>query len=357
MNFLDRIGQLNIPNGLAGPPGAAGANGAGWTWGTGMPTGAPSAAIKFYLDVANGQIFEWDGSNWASVVPSIFGTNGNVWIDGAGAPTSVPGAVANDYYLDTTNGDIYQYNGVTWGSPILTIQGTPGTNGVNGTGLLGSAVNIPVQVFNTSTSPFDLNSTVSFNGLQAFPTIGSVVKSTFFVKAKYNNTSLTSKAAGGEVYYIPRIVNQTAMTSFDPNTPAIEQNSSIDGRIMYGPTAIDFNYMHGPDADTAFDYAYSKTQLPGSGTTPSKQFPYAYTKIVTTLVRTGASTITGSVEYTTTTRYATYTANYDPVFGSFALDFSASGGIGIEQVGSVVVASGYPVIIEPIYHIVEKSIL
>jgi hypothetical protein len=356
MDFLDRIGQLNIPTGLQGSQGPAGTNGAGWTFGSTNPTTAPPASILFYLQTTSGQIFEWNGTAWVSIISTIKGTNGNVWFSGLVPPVTVPGAVANDYYLDTVLGNIYKLVGVNWVLQ-LNIKGQNGAPGVNGTGLLGSSVNVAGQVFTVSTSPFNLNSTITFNGQQAFPTVGSVVRSTFFVKAKYNNTSLNSRATGAEIYYIPRVVNVTTSVSFDPNTPAIDQNTSIDDRIMYGPSAIDFNYTHGRDAEIGTYIGISNSGLPVAGTSPSKQYPHAYTKIVTTLIRVGANTIRGSVEYITTTRYATYTANYEPTFGSFALDFSASGGISIEQIGSVVVPTGYPVSIEPIYHIVEKSIL
>lgn len=357
MDFLNRIGQLNIPNGLAGPPGAAGINGAGWNSGSGAPSGAPPTDIKFYLNTTTGEVSEWNGSNWVTIIPTIFGTNGNVWFDGAGAPGVISGAVANDYYLDTVTGDIYQYNGVTWGSPILTIKGTNGAPGVNGTGLLDTTVNISAQTFTTSSS-FNLNNTVSFNGQQAFPTIGSVVKSTLFVKARYSTGTTANAPTNAEIYYTPRLVNDTSSAFVDLNTPTIDQNNSIDFKILYGPSAIYNNYTHGFSADPS-SFGISNSGLPFTGTSPGQlAFPYAYTKIVTTLIRISATNVVGSVEYTTTTRYGTYTAVYQPTLSTLTLGFGSGDGISIEQLGSVVVpSSSFPIQISPIYHIAEKSIL
>jgi hypothetical protein len=360
MNFLDRIGQLNIPNGLAGPPGAAGANGAGWTSGTGTPIGAPSASIKFYLDVANGQIFEWNGSNWASVVTSIFGTNGNVWFDGAGAPTSVPGAVANDYYLDTVTGNIYQYNGVTWGSPILTIKGTNGAPGANGTGLLGSVFNPTGVTVDNASKSFSNIATVVFNGLEAFPTVGSSVRSVMFIKTRFT----IAGQQDAELYMRPRLVNLNNFTFIDLDPKAIDVDQTLDGndRPLLPPSVVRDNWLFGYNSDGGQAYAKSQLAIPHiPRIIPSPtEYPYAYTKITTNLIRINSQNVVASVEYTSTTRYATYTAVYEPInaHSTFNLDFSASGGIQIELAGFGNHGGSTGVfVVQPTYHIVDKSIL
>jgi hypothetical protein len=355
---LDRLGKLEIPNGIAGAAGPAGANGAGWASGGGDPVGAPAADVLFWLNTASGELFKWNTSTlvWDPIVNSIFGTDGAQWLSGAGVPT-IP-STDGYFYLDTSSGDIYQYSSGSWGLPLLNIEGTPGTNGVNGTGLLDTSVNVSAQTFTTSSS-FNLGNTVTFNGQQAFPTVGSVVKSTLFVKARYSTGTTANAPTNAEIYYTPRLVNDTSTAFADLNTPTIDQNdTTLDFKILYGPSAINNNYTHGFGADTS-SFGVSNSGLPFNGTSPGQlAFPYAYTKIVTTLIRINSTNVVGSVEYTTTTRYGTYTAVYQPTLSGLTLGFGSGDGISIELLGSVTVPSpSYPIQITPIYHIAEKSIL
>ena len=361
---LERLGKLEIPNGLAGAAGPAGANGAGWASGGGPPSGQPTSDVLFYLDINSGALFKWNSSTlgWDTIVASIFGTDGSQWITGTGIPTSTS-YPAGTLYLDVgssspTKGNIYEYDGVSWGASTGNIKGQDGTNGVNGTGLLGSSVNVSTQTFTTPSS-FNLNNTVAFNGLIAFPTIGSVVKSTIFLKARYSTGISANAPTDAAIYYTPRLINSNSTAYSDLNTPSIDQNgSAIDFKILYGPSAINNNYTHGKLADPS-TYGVSNSGLPYTGTSPGQlAFPYAYTKIVTTLVRVNSSNVVGSVEYTTTTRYGSYTAVYQPTLSSLTLGFGSGDGISIELLGSVDVSSpNFPIIITPIYHIVEKSIL
>jgi hypothetical protein len=224
--------------------------------------------------------------------------------------------------------------------------------------LLDTTVNISAQTFTTSSS-FNLNNTVSFNGLSAFPTVGSVVKSTLFVKARYSTGISANAPTDAEIYYTPRLVNDTSSAFLDLNTSPIDQNNStLNFKILYGPSAINNNYTHGFGADPG-SFGVSNSGLPFTGTSPGQlAFPFAYTKIVTTLVRINATNVVGSVEYTTTTRYGTYTAVYQPTLTTLTLGFGSGDGISIEQLGSVVVPSpNFAIQITPIYHIAEKSIL
>jgi hypothetical protein len=177
MDFLDRIGQLNIPTGLQGTQGPAGTNGAGWTSGITDPTTAPPASIKFYLNTVSGQIFEWNGTAWVSSITTIKGTNGNVWFSGLVPPLIVPGAVANDYYLDTVLGDVYKLVGVNWVFQ-LRIKGTNGIPGINGT----PGARVPIRTHYTAVTNVsggtvggllgDQNFTLS----DFFPKIGDWIK-------------------------------------------------------------------------------------------------------------------------------------------------------------------------------------
>jgi hypothetical protein len=142
MSCENRLGKLEIPNGLAGPPGTAGINGAGWASGTVDPRGTPAADILFWLNTTSGELFKWTGSVWNPIVDTIFGTDGAQWLSGAGVPTS--SSINGYFYLNTSNGDVYQYSGGSWGLPLLRIQGTngaPGTNGVPG-------ARVPIRTYN-----------------------------------------------------------------------------------------------------------------------------------------------------------------------------------------------------------------
>jgi hypothetical protein len=367
MNFLDRIGQLNIPNGLAGPPGAAGINGAGWTSGSGDPVSAPPADIKYYLNTTTGQIFEYNSPNWDSVVATINGTNGNVWFTGSGAPTSVPGAVANDFYLDTVAGNIYQFNGVTWGSPISTIKGTNGTNGVNGTGLLGSVVTTGIQSYSASPSyqsidTFLASFNITVNAFDAFPTIGSVVKSTMYIKARYSKsgsgTVIITPPAGEneEISYVPKILDTNGTPySLDPTT--LDQSTLINSRILWQPSVVATSPTHGEIAQTGQEFAWARINLPrtANSSVSGGRFPAVYTKITTTLIRVGTAALNAMVEYTSTSRYGTYTAVYDPET-AINQNFTPSDSIAIGFGGNIKVPVD-TITLSKMYHIVEKSIL
>jgi hypothetical protein len=178
MDFLDRIGQLNIPTGLQGSQGPAGSNGAGWTSGAGNPISAPAADIKYYLNTTSGQIFEWNGSlPWDPVGTTIKGTNGNVWFSGLVPPLIVPGAVANDYYLDTALGDIYKLVGVNWVFQ-LRIKGTNGIPGTNGT----PGARVPIRTHYTAVTNVSGGAVGGLLGDQGFtlsnffPQIGDWIK-------------------------------------------------------------------------------------------------------------------------------------------------------------------------------------
>lgn len=359
MDFLDRIGQLNIPTGLQGPQGPAGTNGAGWSSGSTNPTTAPPANIKFYLQTTSGQIFEWNGTAWVSSITTIKGTNGNVWFTGVVNPNTitVAGAVVNDFFLDTVLGNIYKLIGVSWVLQ-LNIKGTNGAAGVNGTGLLGSAYSIASVTQSTSGNVVFAGFEIAVNGLQAFPTLGSVVKVTGVFKSNYSLAALGG-ATNGEIYFSPRIINQNTSTIYDVTVDSIDSNTTSplnSAKIMLGVNAVNSNATHGYTASDGFEYANSglpNVYISGGG---FNIFPFAHTKYVLTAIRVSATSVIVSVDWTTTTRYGTYTGFYAPSFTN-TLDFSASGGIAFNVQATVTVPANNPIVIDPIYHIVEKSIL
>lgn len=358
---LERLGKLEIPNGIAGAAGPAGANGAGWASGAGDPVGAPAADIIFWLNTTSGELFKYVSGSWVSQVASIFGTDGNLWLTGAVAPTA-PTAEGNFYY-NTATGDIYQYLSGSWGGVISNIKGANGTNGVNGTGLLGSAYSSASQTFsNTGTydpldtflNPFE----ITFDGDDAFPTDGSVVRSTMFIKARFTNAGISSQLTeSAEIYYVPRIVRVSPATNYDLLPAAVDTNPAISStRIMYQPSAVSTHATHGSFANTGEEWAWARAEVPRSGTTGT--FPFVHTKIVTTLIRTSSTTVRAMVDYTTTSRFGTYTGIYDPA-QNITLGFTSSDQIRIGFIGSIFVPStqSASVNVQRLFHTVEKSIL
>lgn len=180
MSCANRLGKLEIPNGLAGPPGTAGINGAGWESGSVNPIGTPKADILFYLNTDSGELFKWNGTTWVPIVDSIFGTDGSQWLSGAGAPTFP--SVNGYFYLNTSNGDVYQYSGVSWGSPLLRIQGTNGTNGTPGV----PGARVPIRTYNPTNGTPNLSVSASgvggllgdqgFTLSDFFPKVGDWIK-------------------------------------------------------------------------------------------------------------------------------------------------------------------------------------
>jgi hypothetical protein len=176
MSCENRLGKLEIPNGLAGPPGTAGINGAGWASGAGNPVGTPAADILFWLNINSGELFKWTGSVWDPIVDTIFGTDGNLWLTGTAAPTA-PTTEGNFYYR-TTTGDIYQYLSGSWGGIISNIKGTNGTNGTNGV----PGARVPIGSYNQGTLTVGANTTGGllpeeiFTLSDFFPKIGDWIK-------------------------------------------------------------------------------------------------------------------------------------------------------------------------------------
>lgn len=356
---LERLGKLEIPNGIAGAAGPAGANGAGWASGLGPPSGPPTAEVLFYLNTASGELLKWNSSTlaWQTIVPSIFGTPGAQWLSGFGAPTNP--STNGYFYLDTSNGDIYQYSGGSWGVPLLNIEGTPGTNGVNGTGLLGSAYSIAPVTSTSSGNVVFPGFEITVNGQNAFPTLGSVVKITAAFKSVFSPGSITGQL-NGQVYFTPRIINLNTPAIYDitPDSIDTDTTGSLGSKIMLGVNAVNDNATHGLAAPFGSGYEYSNSGLPNvaKSVLGVNLFPIAHTKYVVTAIRSSATAVIVSVDWTTTTRYGTYTGFYAPAFTN-SLDFSSSGGIAFNVQAFVNVPVSTGISIDPVYQIVEKSIL
>jgi Collagen triple helix repeat (20 copies) len=63
--------------------------------------------------------------------PPGSGGSGSTWYEGAGAPLSGTG-VDGDFYLDTANGDVYQKAAGAWGAAVGNIAGPQGLQGPAG---------------------------------------------------------------------------------------------------------------------------------------------------------------------------------------------------------------------------------
>ncbi len=159
VSLLGPIGPQG-PQGLPGPIGPAGANGTNgnvWLTGSGQPTfnNPPANVGDLYLDVTNGNIWQYVGSStWATIgniegptgpigpagtngingTNGTNGTNGNTIWNGSGAPGIIPGSQDGDFYIDTTNNLLYgPLLSGNWGTGISLI-GPIGPTGPSGSG-------------------------------------------------------------------------------------------------------------------------------------------------------------------------------------------------------------------------------
>jgi hypothetical protein len=115
---------------IKGADGTNGTNGSVWYAGSGAPIPSPSFnANDFYLNNNNGDVFRYDGVAWLpeTNIDGTDGTNGSVWYAGTGAPIDDPLIYnPNDFYLDNADGQVYQFNGTNW-IPQVNISGTSGS--------------------------------------------------------------------------------------------------------------------------------------------------------------------------------------------------------------------------------------
>jgi microcystin-dependent protein len=125
------------PPGPQGPPGTPGEQ---WYQGTGAPAGTLGIVGDWYLDTANGDMYEKTGaSTWTFRLHVIGptgaqgapGAPGEKWFTGSGAPAAATGAV-NDWYLDSTNGDYYEKTGASAWTLRGNLRGATGATGATG---------------------------------------------------------------------------------------------------------------------------------------------------------------------------------------------------------------------------------
>jgi len=161
------------PQGATGSQGPAGTAGEKWFSGAGAPATATGAIADWYLDTANGDIYEKTGASAWTLRGNIkgpqgatgatgsqgpigntgaqgpqgatgsqgpqgatgsqgpAGTAGEKWFTGAGAPSGATGSVA-DWYLDSSNGDYYEKTGASAWTLRGNLKGPQGTTGATG---------------------------------------------------------------------------------------------------------------------------------------------------------------------------------------------------------------------------------
>lgn len=122
---------------VANIDGTDGTDGSVWYNGVGAPSPSPSFNPNdYYLDNSNGDVYVYDGSSWNSPITNIDGangTNGSVWYAANGFPPPAGTYFANDFYLDNDDGQVYQYDGTNWVQQI-NIKGASGTQWFTGVG-------------------------------------------------------------------------------------------------------------------------------------------------------------------------------------------------------------------------------
>ena len=102
--------------------------------------GNENSVVRFVIPVNGSAVYDgkwsvYDANGQVSFVgsPGTNGANGSVWFEGTGAPAGGTG-VNGDFYLNDANGDVYQKSSGTWGivANILGPQGDTGATGAAG---------------------------------------------------------------------------------------------------------------------------------------------------------------------------------------------------------------------------------
>lgn len=141
--------------GAQGPPGADGAdgtdgvdgiNGSKWFSGTVVPSNGTGVIGDWYINTANGNLYEktgsttWtlrvnikgaDGAAGAAGADGANGVGGTKWLQAAGAPGGGTGLVG-DWYINVTTYDVYEKTGVSTWTSRGNIKGATGTAGSAG---------------------------------------------------------------------------------------------------------------------------------------------------------------------------------------------------------------------------------
>jgi hypothetical protein len=157
------IGNLKGPQGDLGPPGPqgtqgpAGSAGARWYSGTGAPSSGLGLIGDWYLNDANGDIYEKTGTTAWTLRDNLTGPQGiqgtqgiqgiqgvqgpqgptgatgqaEGWLSGTGIPGGATGNVG-DWYLRTTNSDVYEKTSAGAWTLQTNIKGTAGEKWFSG---------------------------------------------------------------------------------------------------------------------------------------------------------------------------------------------------------------------------------
>jgi len=147
-DVYERIGGVyTFAGNIKGADGAAGANGATWRSGAGVPSDATGINGDFYLRTTTADVYERiggvytfagnikgadgaAGANGADGAPGAAGANGATWRSGAGVPSDATG-VDGDFYLRTATGDVYKRSAGSYGI-VVNLIGATGAAGAAG---------------------------------------------------------------------------------------------------------------------------------------------------------------------------------------------------------------------------------
>lgn len=139
-------GNLKGPQGDAGSTGSTGSTGATgapgsvWRSGSGAPSGSLGIVGDWYLDDTTGNVYEKTGSSAYTLRDNLIGPTGSagapgaagsVWRSGSGVPSGSLGVVG-DWYLNDANGDVYEKTGASTYTLRDNLTGPTGPSGDTG---------------------------------------------------------------------------------------------------------------------------------------------------------------------------------------------------------------------------------
>lgn len=122
--------------GAQGAQGPAGAAGEVWYSGGTNPSGTLGAVGDWYLNTANGDVWEKTGSSTWTIRTNLIGPQGPAgaagekWFTGSGVPAgTLAGSAIGDWYLNSANGDYYEKTASTTWTLRGNLEGPQGPAG------------------------------------------------------------------------------------------------------------------------------------------------------------------------------------------------------------------------------------
>lgn len=263
--------QLVSTKGDAGTNGSNGTNGATWYHGTGVPSIGTGATSDFYLNDANGDVYQRTGGGWGVAVANLKGTQGNQGNAGLNGLTlmrrqtvlggPVTAAGLPNFWPASASGLTLTMQNVTALVPfVATAAGgfhSGGTLDRIGISTSNLAITLPNSSTNYVYADVDANGTLTLGSTTTLPT--------------YQEGGTYAVAAGANTFNISEMVMQAGAGSVAAQVwrvflgEAVTSGGNISSTVQYayrGRYDGDFN-TNFPSASTAISKNHNIGTYPG----------------------------------------------------------------------------------------------